>query len=150
MTRPGGLTQLVLGRVERLLARRRFVQFTLIGALGALTDNFLLVLLVELAGFAPTVAAVGSKEASILLMFGLNEAWTFAEHRESEHRGRATRLVKSHAVRAGGAAIGIAVLYGCYQWLGMWYVLANVVGIGVGFAFNYTFESLFTWNVTGE
>jgi putative flippase GtrA len=33
---------------------------------------------------------------------------------------------------------------------GVWYLLANAAGIGVGFQANYTFESLVTWRVHRE
>jgi putative flippase GtrA len=127
----------------RRLACPRLGQFLSVGAAGALVDNAVLVGLVELAALSPELAAVGAKEASILFMFVLNEHWTFAEHSAGTWR---RRLVSSHGVRVVGAAVGIGTLAALTA-VGVHYLLANVVGIGVGFAFNYALESLVTWQV---
>lgn len=128
-----------------LLYSIRLVQFLSVGAVGALIDNGILFILVEVGALAPEIAAVGSKEVSILSMFSLNELWTFSG--EGDETSRLSRLMKSHSVRIGGAIIGIATLYILHRWVGIWYLLANILGIGVGFLFNYVFESYFTWNV---
>ncbi|PSP80116.1 GtrA family protein [Halobacteriales archaeon QS_1_68_20] len=133
--------------VRQLVAPARFSKFLSVGAVGAVVDNTVLVLLVELVAVEPVFAAVGAKETSILLMFALNERWTFGEHGGGGLRDRGWRLLKSNVVRSGGAIVGIATLYVLYRWAGLWYLAANVFGIGVGFFFNYTFESLVTWRV---
>ncbi len=133
--------------VRQLVAPVRFTQFLSVGAVGAVVDNAVLVLLVELVAVEPVVAAVGAKESSILLMFALNERWTFDDHGSGGLRERGWRLLKSNVVRSGGAVVGIATLYALVRWAGLWYLAANVFGIGVGFFFNYTFESLVTWRV---
>ncbi|WP_232686901.1 GtrA family protein [Halobacterium zhouii] len=130
-----------------LLAPTRFGQFLSVGAVGAVLDNIVLVGLVELTVLGPVVAALLAKEASILFMFGLNERWTFVGYDDGDIGEVVWRLVKSNAVRSIGAVVEVATLYACYQWAGIWYVAANIVGIGVGFLFNYTLESLVTWRV---
>lgn len=130
-----------------LLAPVRLGQFLSVGVAGGLLDNAVLVALVELGSLEPVVAAVGAKEASILLMFALNERWTFAGYDEGGYVHRVRRLLKSNVVRSGGALVGIATLFVLHQWLGVWYLAANILGIGIGFFFNYTFESLVTWRV---
>lgn len=133
-----------------LVAPIRFAQFLSVGFVGALVDNTLLVGLVELAAIAPSIAAIGAKEGSILVMFAINERWTFRDARDGERAGLLRRLVKSNAVRAGGAVVGIATLVALTRGLGLWYLAANVVGIGVGFVFNYVLESIVTWRVHEE
>ncbi|NHN42159.1 GtrA family protein [Halorubellus sp. JP-L1] len=133
-----------------LLEPTRFAQFLSIGVIGAIVDNSVLVLLVEAAALAPTVAAFGAKESSILLMFALNERWTFEAQSGGGYKRRLWRLVKSNAVRVAGASIGIATLYVLHVRFGIWYLAANVLGIGVGFLFNYTLEALVTWSVHTE
>lgn len=129
----------------RLLSPALLARFMGVGAVGALTENLVLVALVETATLSPVPGAALSKEVSIAVMFLLNDRWTFAE------RGRAgvvpalKRFLHSNVVRAGGALVGLAVLAALHRWLGVWYLPANLVGIGVGFAFNFTFEQLVTW-----
>lgn len=114
---------------------------------GALVDNGVLIALVETGSLTPTPGAVISKECAIVVMFVLNERITFAGYGGRGVGSRGRRFLTSNLVRTGGAAIGIAVLYVLYAWFGVWYVLANVVGIGVGFVANYVMESLATWRV---
>lgn len=133
---------------ERLLvlaSAARLGQFASVGAVGAVCDNLVLVGLVE-GGLLGTVpAAVVAKETAIALMFVLNEVWTFSG---ADGRGSVLRrFLTSNVVRGGGAAVGIAVLYVLHTWFGVWYLLANVIGIGVGFTVNYVAESLVTWRV---
>ena len=136
----------------------RFWRFLSVGALGALVDSATLAVLHETAALDPVAAAPLAKEASIAVMFLLNDRWTFAARGRSDLAGVARRFLRSNLVRAGGAAVGIAVLaaltpppsvgVGLPALLarrGVWVYVANGLGIGTGFVFNYVFETLFTW-----
>jgi putative flippase GtrA len=137
----------VRSRVGALLSPARFGQFLSVGVVGAVADNAALVGLVEVGGLAPTVAKLGSAEFAIVLMFVMNEQWTFSAFGRRSPVELLRRLVKSNVVRAGGALVAlgtIAVLHGQF---GVWYLFANVAGMGIGLFVNYTFESLVTWRV---
>jgi len=135
----------VVQYVVALWSVARLGRFASVGAVGAVCDNLVLAGLVETDLLAPVAGAVVAKEVSIAVMFALNEVWTFSE--AGSGGGPLRRFLTSNAVRGGGAVVGIAVLYALTAWLGVWYLLANVVGIGVGFALNYTAETLVTWRV---
>jgi putative flippase GtrA len=144
--------------LDSLLSRVRFGKFVSVGAIGAVCDTIVLLALVEQAGLAPEIANVLSIETAILVMFGINENWTFAA--EDDGRGLGSRLLKSHAVRASGslvqyvifvALINFVTLSLAVRGVDVWLVGAKWIGIGVGMVVNYVFESLFTWKVhTGE
>ncbi|NEU58820.1 GtrA family protein [Halorussus sp. MSC15.2] len=51
------------------------------------------------------------------------------------------RFLKSNVVRTGGVGVAVLVLHVLHNVFGLWYLLANVAGIGVGFVVNYVFES---------
>ncbi|RRJ31015.1 GtrA family protein [Halocatena pleomorpha] len=125
----------------------RFAQFLLVGLFGMFIDNAVLALLME--GWQPplVLAALGGKEASIATMFILNELWTFAETPPNQNRWIGARLARSHLVRFIGAGVGVSVLMALNQMFGVWYLFANIIGIGAGFIFNYTLESTITWQV---
>ncbi|MFC7165211.1 GtrA family protein [Halospeciosus flavus] len=125
-------------------------QFFSVGVLGAVVDTLALLALVEVLGVAPTPAKIGSAEASICLMFVLNEFWTFQQVGERDPWAVLRRFGKSNLVRWVGAGIALVVLHVLTQQFGVWYLLANVAGIGVGFVANYVFESLLTWKVSRE
>lgn len=139
----------VTNALKSLLSPIRFTQFLSVGIVGLLVDNASLVVLVQSTDLAPHFAAFPSKELSIMVMFLLNERWTFAKTKNSDSR-LTVRFLKSNLVRSVGAAVGIAVLYVLTQFVGIWYVAANIAGIGVGFVFNYVLESLFTWEIGGQ
>jgi putative flippase GtrA len=135
------------GAYGELLSAVRMGQFLSVGVLGAVVDNAVLAALVEFAAIQPTVAKIGSAEAAIVLMFLLNEHWTFADTGTVSYAALGRRFLTSNTVRIGGAATALVVLYLLHEQFGVWYLAANVAGIGVGFVVNYVLESLFTWRV---
>lgn len=134
------------GRAQRLLSGARIAKFLGVGAVGAAVDTAVLTALVELASFAPLVAKLASVEASIVVMFALNEHWTFARFGDTAAGETLRRFFRSNAVRAAGAVVGIGVFAALHA-TGVWYLLAHAVGLGLGFGVNYVCESLFTWEV---
>ncbi|PSP73355.1 GtrA family protein [Halobacteriales archaeon QS_3_64_16] len=136
-------------RAAALRSGVRLGQFLSIGVLGALFDNGLLIVLYGFGSVPLGTAKLASAEAAILLMFACNERVTFAEWGTGGIRDLARRVLTSNLVRLGGVAVATGVLLVLTE-LGVWYVLANVVGIGVGALLNYVLESLLTWRVHRE
>ncbi|ADD06058.1 GtrA family protein [Natrialba magadii ATCC 43099] len=134
-------------RVHALLSTSRFSQFASVGLVGATVDNAGLITLVELTGLDPVIAKVISWELSIIVIFLLNEYWTFAGHGKRSVSAFGRRFLRSNAVRFGGFLVTLTVLAVLVNWYDVNYVLANVIGIGIGFFVNYTCESLYTWKV---
>lgn len=132
---------------ENLLSGVRFGQFLSVGVVGLAFDTMVLFLLTDVASVAPVPAKLASAETSIVVMFLLNEQWTFSRWGESTAPELGRRLIKSNVVRVGGVAVATTVMYVLYNWFGVWPVLGNFVGVGAGFVVNYLFESLFTWRV---
>ncbi|MGB9986014.1 GtrA family protein [Salarchaeum japonicum] len=126
----------------------RFTRFLSVGALGALVDNGVLFFLVNGIGLSLVPSSLAAKELSITVMFVINDFWTFADFGESTLRSRLKRYVTSNIVRAAGALVGTAVLYIVTTHFDTWYILANIIGIGAGFVFNYVLESLATWRTS--
>jgi putative flippase GtrA len=110
-------------------------------------DMSILTMLVEVASITPTFAKVGSAETSIVAMFILNEYWTFSGASQESTEWLFYRFVRSNIVRWGGAGVALAILHLLTTTFGIWYLLANAIGIGVGVIFNYVFESLITWKI---
>ena len=142
--------------VEELISGVRFGKFVSVGAIGATFDVTTLVVLTELVGLPAAVANVISIEVAILVMFTVNERWTFADAGAADVRSVSRRLLRSHVVRAGGSTLQyllfIAVFYGypleiLVADVNLWLVLVKGGAIGVAMVVNYVFESLFTWRV---
>jgi Predicted membrane protein len=144
------------GRVDALRSRIRFGKFVSVGALGAVCDTTVLVVLTEVFGVVPEAATLVGIETAILVMFGANERWTFANEGHGGGRSLLGRLGRSHGVRAAGSLTQFLVFVAVFRGvtvsltlLGVdaWLVAAKGAGIGVGMIVNYVFESLFTWQV---
>jgi putative flippase GtrA len=148
------LREAVPSRFEALVSGVRFGQFVSVGVIGALCDTTVLVVLTEVFGVLPEVATIVGIETAILVMFAVNDNWTFDA--DGEHRSLGRRLLRSHAVRAGGSTTQFVVFVVVYRLLfaplsfagvDLWLLVAKAGGIGVGMMVNYVFESLFTWQV---
>ncbi len=144
------------GRVGSLLHGVRFGKFVSVGVVGAVVDVTVFMLLAEAGLLPPELATLVGIETAILVMFTVNEHWTFADEGAPGRRSLLRRLGRSHAVRAAGSltqfAVFLAVLWSfdvevALFGIGLWKLVAKVSGIGVGMVVNYVFESLFTWQV---
>ena len=143
-------------RIRALASGKRIGQFVSVGVGGASLETVVvLVLTGVLAAPALPAKALGA-EASISLMFLLNDRFTFAGEGSETLRAKGRRYLKSHTVRLGGLAVAFGTLYALVNWtsielvvygLTLWPTVANVIGICVGMVVNYVAESLFTWRV---
>ena len=143
-------------RARSLLSGVRFGKFVSVGAVGAACDTAVLVVLTEVFGVLPEIATLVGIETAILVMFAINEHWTFAGEGREDRRSLLGRLGRSHGVRAAGSATQFVVFVLVFRGIPVslpvaridaWLVVAKGAGIGVGMVVNYVCESLFTWQV---
>lgn len=157
----------LLGRLRERLPERfavlfssvRFGQFVSVGAIGAVGDNTVLALFTLGFGVPELWAKAAGIETAILLMFLLNDRWTFADVGASGSGSFASRLLKSHLVRSGGVTVQLLVYWFLTQYLTitllvadteLWFLAASPISIGVAMSVNYVFETLFTWQAHHE
>lgn len=133
--------------VYSLLSLPRLGQFGTVGVVGVAVDNTVLAILVELGGWRLLLAKLLAAEAAIIVMFACNERWTFEPYGDRSLVPTLWRFVRSNTVRVGGISVAVGTLFVMHTYVGVWYVLANLIGIGFGFILNYTLESLYTWRV---
>jgi putative flippase GtrA len=141
--------------IDALYAPFRFGRFASVGAVGALCDNAVLLALATV-GVLPELAKFAGIETAILVMFALNERWTFSDAGASGLVPTARRLATSNVVRVGGIAVQLVVFSTVYRrfhvnlaalGVDLWLLVASVAGIGCGMVVNYVTESLFTWRI---
>ncbi|EHK02152.1 putative membrane protein [Candidatus Haloredivivus sp. G17] len=75
-------------------------------------------------------------EAAIATVFFINDHFAF-----SEFDKKAFAILRTNLVRAGGTLISFSGLYIGVE-LGLHYMIANTIGVGLGSMFNYYFERL--------
>ncbi len=140
---------------DALYSPLRFGQFISVGAIGAVCDNTVLLTLATL-GVLPELAKFVGIEVAIIIMFLLNEHWTFANEGAAGVPALLRRLVTSNLVRLGGITVQLIVFSLVYRWfhvsltlwgLDLWLLVASVSGILAGMIVNYITESLVTWRV---
>jgi putative flippase GtrA len=125
-------------RVTRRLSPR-VRRFSVVGAGGIAVNNTVLFLLHGVLGIALLVATVVAVEAAIVHNYVLHELWTFKGKRLSARRFAHFSLV---------TLIAFVINVGIVQvlaWIGLFYLLANLVGIGAGFAVNLAASSMWIW-----
>ena len=121
---------------------RRFV------AVGAFTAGIQLVLLwlfVDIAGLNYLLGATVAIEITIILSYVLNNAWTF---QASQNTGRIAYLVgllKTNVVRGTAIPLQLAILYVLVEWIGVLYLLSNVVAILLSGLYRYLLDARWTW-----
>jgi len=154
------LLAVVRARLRAVASAARFGQFVSVGAAGASLETVIVALLtagvVTDLSVHPLLAKAVGAEASISLMFLLNDRWTFADEGGSGVASLLRRYARSHAVRLGGLAVAFATLYVLTSWTdvrlvvagaNLWPTVANAIGIATGMVVNFVAESLFTWRV---
>lgn len=144
------------GFLSALNSRVRFGKFVSVGVIGAISDNLMLTVLTLGVGIHEVAAKAAGIETAILVMFLVNEYWTFADKGEPGRVPFLKRAGKSHLVRVGGASVQIVVYWFLTQQLeyelvlfgtDLWFLAASPIAIAIAMVVNYVFESLFTWQV---
>jgi putative flippase GtrA len=140
--------------LRALMSTTRFGKFASVGAVGAVCDTLILLFLVERIGLLEEIAVLIGIESSILIMFVINDNWTYSE--TDNIRTLSRRLLRSHTVRIVGALtqfIVFTIIYRSYfmqlefSGIDLWLLVAKGSGIVLGMILNYTFETLFTWSI---
>ena len=139
-------TSSAVGVAARLASISRVVQFVAVGAVGALCDMATLAVVHGVLSVPVWLAKLPAAEASIVVMFALNERYTFSGEGRPSPLALGRRFLTSNAVRVGGLIVGWAVLVAVYR-AGTWYLFANAVGLCAGVVVNYLAESLLTWRI---
>jgi len=144
--------------IKELLSGIRFGKFASVGAIGAVFDTTTFVALDQFLGVQTALANAIGIEVAILVMFAVNDTWTFADEGDSGHRSLGRRLLRSHLVRAGGSSLQWAILVTVlvvyeiqYDFsiasVELWPIAVKGGAIAIAMLVNYVFESLFTWRI---
>jgi len=123
----------------------KIVRFGLVGFSGIFVNMGLLYALTEIAGIYYLVSAAIAIELSIVNNFIWNDVWTFKSAGDLRFERKVQRFASFQAVSVGGLAINMVVLYLLAEIAGVYYLVANLVGIFVAFAWNYMVNRHFTW-----
>jgi dolichol-phosphate mannosyltransferase len=120
---------------------RRMVCFGVVGITGIAVN------MIALSLFKNYIPLLGASflaiELSIISNYILNDLWTF---KENNNNTWLHRMMSYNGVAVGGMIINIVVL-AILTMFGMWYVIANLIGILFGFVWNFVGNRKLTWKV---
>jgi dolichol-phosphate mannosyltransferase len=118
----------------------KVLKFGVVGITGIFVNMGLLYYLKEYQGFPLLFASFIAIELSIINNFLWNEYWTFKNSSHSFF----SNLVKFNLVSVGGLIINMIILY-LLTGIGVYYLIANFLGILAGFAWNFVVNRRITW-----
>jgi dolichol-phosphate mannosyltransferase len=122
----------------------RFLRFCAVGAIGAVLNLAVLYSLTELGVFY-LISGILGIEAGLLSNFFLNRSWTFKDRQGRGLRCVLTSLYRDHAVRFVGIVLNILILWVLTSFFGLYYLLSQIIGIGVAMLWNYGGNQWWTW-----
>jgi dolichol-phosphate mannosyltransferase len=122
----------------------RFLKFCAVGGAGAVLNLVVLYVLTELGVFY-LLSGFVAIEAGLLSNFVLNRSWTFNDRGVKGLRFVLTALYRDHAVRFVGIIINLVILWLLTSVFGLYYLLSQLIGIGVAMLWNYGGNQWWTW-----
>lgn len=144
--------------VGSLIDRRRLQRFVSVGLVGAGIDLAISMSLVLSTDIPPELAKLIGAEVAIVVMFLVNDRWTFADVGTWGWIHGIRRFLKSNLVRGGGLFVQVLVVFLLVRtgvvvvvWeTDVWAALTMPIAIACGFLANYAGETLYTWRAYRE
>jgi dolichol-phosphate mannosyltransferase len=121
----------------------RVSRFALVGLIGLVVNQMALFAFYGVGRQGPIMAALAAVEVSVLSNFVMNDRWTFADRGGA--RPILSRLVRYHGACLFGIVASVSVFSLLVLGFGTHYLIANFLGILVGFIANFHGSSVWTW-----
>ncbi|KYK37817.1 MAG: hypothetical protein AYK18_08930 [Theionarchaea archaeon DG-70] len=132
----------VMVKVKLFLFPVQFVKFCIVGSIGAVIHLGVLYCLTEFFSIWYMVSATLGFTAAVVNNFILNKYWTFQNRAPEIPR----QFVTFFVINVISLGINLSVLHILTEYVGMWYMAAQVVAILVALSNNYLSNKKFTFN----
>lgn len=123
---------------------KKIFRFCLVGFSGIVVNLGILFCAVEFLGVDKGLASLLAIEVSILTNYFGNDLWTF-KHKVRPKLGWFGRLVTFNLISGWGAVINYAIFTGLVYLFSVYYLIAQLVGILIAFAWNFFVNRRITW-----
>lgn len=134
----------LLSLMRRTGEINRILKFVVVGLTGTIVNLGILAILKEWAGIYYLLAGAIAFEVSVIWNFLLNDRFTFGDRKKPEGTFFG-RLLRFNVTSLGGFVIYLAMLALLTQVFGLYYIVSAAVGIVLGFGWNFTVNSAWTW-----
>lgn len=124
----------------------RFIKFGIVGGSGIVVNMGILWLCHDLIGLIIPIASIFSVGISILTNFLLNDIWTWKTEENKTH-SFFQRMLRYYISASLGAGINYAVLIILTEFLGIYYLLSNLIGILGGTVSNFVFSEFWVFKL---
>lgn len=136
-------------RLLSLLVRtgeiKRWASFFLVGIFGIIIDQTVIWTFTEVFGLYYLLSSIISGRAAITSNFFLNDYFTFGDMSSSGAKDKLYKLFHYHWTRAAGIPLRIFTLWVFTEIFGIWYLLSNLLSIGVGFIWGFLSAKNIVW-----
>lgn len=122
----------------------RFVKFGIVGGSGVVVNSAILWFCHDILGMIIPIASIFSVGISILTNFLLNDFWTWNSTNTKKHSFK-TRLLRYYISASLGAAINYFVLIFLTEVFGIYYLIANLIGILFGTVSNFLLSEIWVF-----
>lgn len=126
-------------RSLRAPATGRILKFAIVGGTGVAVNISALYVLSRWVGLPLVAASMLAVEVAAISNYLLNDRWTFTTRTPS-----LSRFAKFNLASLAGLALNVLCVWVLTR-LGLYFLLANLIGIAAGFAVNYTFSVGWVW-----
>jgi putative flippase GtrA len=121
------------------LSTSRILRFAVVGGTGVIINTSVLYLLSRWAGLPLVAATAVAVELAAISNYLLNDTWTFAARSPSLRR-----FAKFNTASLAGLALNVLSVWLLTR-LGVYFLVADLIGIAAGFAANYAFSVRWVW-----
>jgi putative flippase GtrA len=128
--------------IQAFSIAKRFQKFLVVGTLGLVVNQVMLIVLHDLGDMRLVVASPLAILSSMAVTFSLNEAWTWHDRGSGPIVQRLGAYVP---INTGGLIINWALLLYLAEHHGVHHLLANLVGAGVAAVWNFSLNNAITW-----
>jgi dolichol-phosphate mannosyltransferase len=134
----------ILDYIIHIIKLSKLIKFMLVGASGTVVNLLVMYALLYILRLSKSISSIAGIEAGLLWNFVFNEIWTFgAEFRDLWWE----RLAAYHASSAGGFIVTFLSMEMLSTYAGMNPLLAQFIGILLGFTVNYLASSRGVWRL---
>lgn len=124
----------------------KFLKFSVIGGSGIFVNMSVLWLLTDIFNLFYLLSSIMAIALAMINNFVWNDLWTWKKYGEPGVRNYLVRLGKFCLIASfSGYGVNLSILWILTDFFDVYYLIANLIGIGAGMLLNFTLNNKFTF-----